>query len=282
MKVTVLGSGTPEPYARRASSGYLIETQDQKILLDCGGGVVSRLLEIGVEPSDIDTLVLSHLHSDHMIDYARLIHAAWDMAGKSIRVFGPAPIAEINERLFGPSGALAFDLAARTGFEPSQEVWRDRGGVVPRPWPSPQITEIGPGFTCDADGWSLEACEVPHAQPWLLCLAFRLEAGGKVLTYSGDAGLCEGMEKLSADADLLIHWCYRSEGQTISPRLDARSPTPSLIAQMAADAGVKRLLLTHTRVQMDEPAARTAALKALEAHFPGEAGIAEDLDQITL
>ncbi|MEL6689285.1 MAG: MBL fold metallo-hydrolase [Pseudomonadota bacterium] len=282
MKVTVLGSGTPEPYGRRASSGYLVEVAGQKLLFDCGGGVVSRLLEIGVAPDAIDILVLSHLHSDHMIDYARLIHAAWDMSGKSIEVYGPAPIAEINERLFGASGALAFDLAARTGYEPSQEVWRERGGTVPCPWPEPQITEIGPNFTLQGNGWSLKACEVPHAQPWLLCLAFRLEADGKVLTYSGDAGLCEGMEKLSADADLLIHWCYRREGQTISPQLDARSPTPSLIAKMAARVGVKRLLLTHIRVQMDEPAARGAALSALADHFPGEAGIAEDLDQITL
>ncbi|MCH2076022.1 MAG: hypothetical protein MK180_03920 [Rhodobacteraceae bacterium] len=123
---------------------------------------------------------------------------------------------------------------------------------------------------------------MPHAQPWLLCLGFRLEADGKCLAYSGDARLCAGIERLSKNADLLIHWCYRSEGQTISPQLDARSPTPSLIAQMSACVGVKRLLSTHIRVQMDEPAARAAALGALQDHFPREAGIAEDLDQITL
>ena len=95
--------------------------------------MVSRLLEAGVAPDEVDTLILSHLHSDHMIDYARLIHAAWDMSGKRIRVLGPAPIAEINERLFGSAGALAFDWAARTDYEPSQEVWRGRGGSVPRP-----------------------------------------------------------------------------------------------------------------------------------------------------
>ncbi|MEM8951280.1 MAG: MBL fold metallo-hydrolase, partial [Pseudomonadota bacterium] len=74
MKLTILGSGSPEAYARRASSGYLLEVAGQRILFDCGGGVVSRLVEAGFRPSDIDYLFFTHLHSDHMIDYARLIH----------------------------------------------------------------------------------------------------------------------------------------------------------------------------------------------------------------
>lgn len=53
MKLTILGSGSPEAYVRRASSGYLIETGDDKILFDCGGGVVDNLLRAGLRPSDI-------------------------------------------------------------------------------------------------------------------------------------------------------------------------------------------------------------------------------------
>ncbi|MEO0485792.1 MAG: MBL fold metallo-hydrolase [Pseudomonadota bacterium] len=278
MRLHVLGSGSPEPYARRASTGLLVEAAGQRILLDCGGGVVSRLLEAGFEPADVDVLVFTHLHSDHMIDYARLIHAAWDSADKRIRVFGPAPIATIHERLFGPQGALAFDLAARTGLVESQEVWRARGGTVPRPWPAPEIAEIEPGFVLDGDGWRLTTCEVPHAQHHLTCMAMRLDAGGKSFVFSGDAGLCPALETLTQGADLLVHWCYRSEGQTLSPSLDAKSPTPSEIARMARAAGVKRLLLTHIRVQMDAEEPRNAALEALAREFGPNAGIAEDLE----
>lgn len=278
MRVTVLGSGTPEPNPRRASSGYLVETGGQKLLFDCGGGVVGRLLEVEVRPADIDILFLTHLHSDHMMDYARLVHAAWDTGAPPLRVYGPAPIAQISDRLLGPDGAFAWDLLARTGSEPSQQVRQARGGPLPRPWPKPDITEITPGFALNGDGWRLSSCEVPHAQPFLDCLAFRLDTDAGSFVYSGDAGPSADMEALSAGADLLIHWCYRGDGESISPGLDAKSPTPSQIAEMAARAGVKLLALTHIRERMDEDAPRQRALDALANTFPGEAVIAEDLD----
>ena len=68
MKVTVLGSGSPEAYARRASSGYLVEVAGDRLLFDCGGGVFDNLLRAGHRPSKIDHLFFSHLHSDHMMD----------------------------------------------------------------------------------------------------------------------------------------------------------------------------------------------------------------------
>ena len=282
MRLTVLGSGSPEPYARRASSGYLIETGGTKILFDCGGGVVGRLLEAGIAPAEIDYLFFSHLHSDHMMDYARLIHAAWEMGNKRIGVFGPAPIAQITERLFGPDGAFAHDLRARTEFAPSQQVWQDRGGSLPRPWPDPVITEVSPGFAFDGGTWQLTSCEVPHAQPHLICMGFRLEAEGRSLVYSGDAGLCEDLARLAAGADTLVHWCYRPDGEALHPVLDSLCPTPSEIAAFARGIGVKRLFLTHFRVHMDSPERYATAKESLSDHFGPDAGILEDLDQFEI
>ncbi len=51
MKITLLGMGSPESTPRRASSGYLVEIGGDRILLDCGGGVVSRLIESGRRPN---------------------------------------------------------------------------------------------------------------------------------------------------------------------------------------------------------------------------------------
>lgn len=278
MKLTVLGSGSPEPYSRRASSGYLIETGEEKILFDCGGGVVSRLIEAGHSPADIDTLFFSHLHSDHMMDYARLVHAAWEMGGKQLRVFGPRPLRHIHDCLFGPEGAYAHDLRARIDFAPSQEVWRARGGKVPRPWPAPEITEIDPGFGLETDGWHLSSCSVPHAQPHLTCMAFRLECGAKTFVYSGDAGPCDDLNALMQGADLLLHWCYRLDGEPAQPLMAQMTPTPREIGALAKSAGVKRLLLTHFRVHMDAPENMASALTVLADAFGSNAAVAEDLD----
>ncbi|MFC3612176.1 MBL fold metallo-hydrolase [Lutimaribacter marinistellae] len=278
MKLTVLGSGSPEAYARRASSGYLLETGKDTILFDCGGGVFDNLLRSGRRPSDITHLFFSHLHSDHMMDYARLVHAAWDEGAPPLKVFGPAPIARITQGYFGPDGVLSHDLRARTELVPSQEVWKARGGTLPRPWPAPEVTEISPGFRHNGDGWTLSSCAVPHAQPVLDCMAFAVEAAGRKFVYSGDAGPCNALEQLCAKADLLLHWCYRLDGEGAHPMMVPLTPTPSDIARMARKAEVGRLLVTHFRIHMDQPDRHGAAVEAMRSEFGADCAIVEDLD----
>ena len=282
MKLTVLGSGSPEAYLRRASSGYLLDIGDDVVLFDCGGGVYDNLLRAGRKPSEITHIFFSHLHSDHMMDYARLIHAAWDEGGRPVQVFGPDPIGFITQGYFGPQGVLSHDLRARTELLPSQEVWKARGGTLPRPWPAPDVTEITPGFTFQGNGWRLSSCEVPHAQPALTCMAFAVESEGRKFVYSGDAGICDALTALITNADLLLHWCYRLDGETAHPLMLPVTPTPSQIAQVAKSAGVKRLLLTHFRVHMDAPESHATALKALAEHFGEDSRIVEDLDEYTV
>jgi len=172
---------------------------------------------------------------------------------------------------------LAFDLRARTEHRGSQQIWLDRGGTLPRPWPAPAVTEIVPGTHHIGEGWQLETFEVPHAQPMLTCLGFKISAAGTSFVYSGDAGLCRALETAAQGADLLLHWCYRNEGEVLHPSLDAIAPTPSDIAAMAMRAGVKRLVLTHFRAHMDSEAGHDTARDALRDAFDGPAEIAEDL-----
>ena len=282
MQITCLGTGSPESHQRRASSGYLVEIGNDKILLDCGGGVVSRLIEAGHMPSEITHVFFTHLHSDHMMDYGRLVHAAWDEGAISLPIFGPPPLATITEKLFGTEGVFATDLRARCEFPGSKEVWVARGGALPRPWPSPQVTEIHPGFCFETDNWRLSTCNAPHAQPYLDCMAFRIDTAEKSFVYSGDSALCDAVFQISQNADLLIHWCYRLSHETDYPTITEFSPSASEIAKMAQKAGVGHLLLTHIRKHMDEAGCLEAMLAEAESHFSGIVEIAEDLKQINL
>jgi ribonuclease BN (tRNA processing enzyme) len=282
MKLTVLGSGSPEAYARRASSGYLLEVGDDRILFDCGGGVVDNLIRSGRLPRDITHLFFTHYHSDHMMDYARLVHAAWDEGGAPIRVFGPKPLKAITEGYFGRDGVLNNDLRARTELKQSQQVWVARGGSLPRQWPAPEITEIEPGFTYEGDGWKLGSARATHAQPILECLGFSVEAGGKKFVYSGDTGINRDISALCQNADFLLHWCYRGSGETLHPALQAFSPDPGEVARMARQAGVKRLYLSHFRIHMDSEAGHKSAFADLAEHFDGESGIVEDLQSFQI
>ena len=282
MKITCLGTGTPESHKRRASSGYLVEVGDDLVLLDCGGGVVSRLIDAGHMPGDITHLFFSHLHSDHMMDYARLVHAAWDENGTPVEVFGPAPIIGITEKLFGRDGVFSTDLFARTEFPGSQEIWRDRGGSLPRPWPSPEVVEVKTGFSYKGNGWRLTSRTAPHAQPYLECMAFRLETEKASFVYSGDAGLCPEIEALCQNADLLLHWCYRLSHETKYPTVMKFSPHAGEIAAMAERANVKKLLLTHIRSHMDSDAHHNQMMSEATSAYSRDVGIAEDFMQVIL
>ena len=173
---------------------------------------------------------------------------------------------------------MAHDLRARTELKPSQDVWVARGGTLPRPWPAPEVTEIAPGECIEGDGWTIRSCEVPHAQPALTCMGFAVSDGTKKFTYSGDAGICDALEKLCHGSDLLLHWCYRLDGQKADPAMEAMTPAPSQIAEMAFRCQVKNLLLTHFRIQMDTDAKHTNALNLMAHSFKGRIGIAEDLE----
>lgn len=308
MKITLLGTGCPEPNANRASSGYLVEIGNDCILLDCGGGVFDRLLQAGKKPSDITHLFFSHLHTDHMMDYARLVHAAWDEGGQPIKVFGPPPIRTIHERLFGEQGVFAFDLIARTEHEASQAVWLERGGTLPRPWPTADIQEIEAGFTFTRsiglqqktdptnkqppeetqssvaadDDWTLTCCTVIHAQPQLDCLALSIECNGKRMVYAGDSAIGEPLKQLASHADLLIHWCYRLTDQHTNNLLKQLCPDPVEIGKLAAQCHVQQLILTHLRSAMDNPETKANMLAGAQQHFSGEISIAEDLQQVVL
>ena len=276
MKLTLLGTGSPEAHARRASSGYLVEVGNDRLLLDCGGGVYDRLLQAGHMPSDVTHLFFTHLHSDHMMDYARLVHAAWDEGGTPLKVWGPPPLAAITEKLFGRDGVFAHDLIARTEHPGSRDVWVARGGSLPRPWPAPQVTEIEPGFAMEGDGWRLSSCAVPHVQPWLASMAFRIESEVGSLVYAGDAGLCETLPELASGADLLLHWCYRHH--PIADETLARlCPVAGEIARVAEAAGVRHLVLTHLRAHMDTQAIHAAMLRDARSVFSGTVEIGEDL-----
>lgn len=197
-------------------------------------------------------------------------------------VFGPAPIIEITKGYFGPKGVLSHDLRARTELPRSQEIWVARGGTLPRPWPSPLVNEIKPGEKIKGNGWAIQSCKAPHAQPLLECMAFALSSGGKKFVYSGDAGLCPEVAELSKNADVLLHWRYRLDTANATPEMNALTPTSSEIGAMANRVDAKALILNHFRKYMDKQSNYNAAERLASDAFGRKIKIAEDLQEIKI
>ena len=90
MLLTLLGTGCPKVDHKRFGPSNLISSKKSKILVDCGSGVTQRLEELSISTADIDALFLTHLHSDHVIDFYQLIISSWhSYRKKPWKIYGP-------------------------------------------------------------------------------------------------------------------------------------------------------------------------------------------------
>lgn len=118
-QVILLGTGTCQIEHERRASSVLIELDGLPILFDCGHGILQRLLEVGIRHNQLDHVVLSHFHPDHVSDLIPLLHAgAWSRRGprtSDLHIYGPPGVQKLIEgfmNLFGPSSLKqpAYDI----------------------------------------------------------------------------------------------------------------------------------------------------------------------------
>jgi len=288
MKVTLLGTGSPLPTLKRASSSYLVEIGADVILIDHGPGAFQRLMQAGKRPTDVTHVFLSHLHFDHCADVIRLFHHRWDASGdhtKPLRIYGPPGTQEFIDRVFGPQGAFSRDLVSRTQHPLSVGAYRERGGTPPRPWPDTAVTELTGAGVVEFDGWRIARCEVPHFQPYLDSFAYRVDAGGKSFVYTSDVNLAlpggapAALRELAASADLLVHYLNAFA-------FEARHPGglagPRFAAALARDAAVKTMVTTHHGPWIDSDGMPERLLAEIRETYPGAVVWGEDLMSFTL
>ena len=113
MRVTLLGTGCPQVSPRRFGPASLVRAGGRSFLVDCGSGVTQRLVEAGSSGAAIDALLLTHLHSDHLVDLYQLIVSGWHQGR------------ERPQRIFGPPGT-------RTFAEATMAVWAARARAADR------------------------------------------------------------------------------------------------------------------------------------------------------
>jgi ribonuclease Z len=285
MRLTLLGTGSPAPAVARQSSGCLVEVGGDLLIFDLGPGAFHRLLESGRRITDVTHVVFSHLHYDHCLDYPRLVLQRWDQGGgrvPELEVFGPPPIARMTELLFAEGGAYDADLAARVGHESSLDVFRMRGGTTPRRRPMPRVTEVHAGSVTDGDGWTITVGHAQHVQPYLECLAFRLDGEGGSLCYAGDGSPTDALAELARGCDVLIQMNHFFSGQEPSAAFAAACGDHRRNAELARRAGVKTLVLTHIPPELDSPDVRDRILAEAGEIFGGSVVWGEDLMELTV
>lgn len=114
--ITLLGTGTCQIEPERRASSVLIKLDDTLVLFDCGHGVVQRLLEVGVRHNELNHIVVSHFHPDHVSDLVPFLHAgAWsrrDPRATDLHIYGPPGIQQLIDGFRNIFGASALQQPA--------------------------------------------------------------------------------------------------------------------------------------------------------------------------
>ncbi|MDD5148162.1 MAG: ribonuclease Z [Candidatus ainarchaeum sp.] len=218
MKLAVLGSGSPISNAERATTGYLAESASGKIIFDLGFGCFKNLQKVA-NPLEISAICISHFsHPDHVADLiAFLFHRKVSVLKK---------IAVANQlNLFGPAGFGAFFESLTKAFPSFSNL----------PFPI-KVTEVGYD-KLNIFNFIVRTKPVKHSGD--SAIAFRIEADGKAIMYSGDSEYCDALVELAKDADLAILECSTTINKT-----DGHLSHEEC-AQIAKQADAKALMLSH-------------------------------------
>ncbi|HJN88367.1 MAG: MBL fold metallo-hydrolase [Dehalococcoidia bacterium] len=281
-RIYLLGTGTPTPTPDRFGSSHVIEVAGEYLMFDCGPAATHKLVKAGLWPTQIDYLFFSHHHFDHDVDYPCFLLCRWDQSvGKEnqLKVYGPTLTETITDRILGEEiGAFSHDWKARINNAGSQRVYVNRGGTLPRKPPSVDVHDIGPGLVHTGKDWKVTAAVAEHAQPWLDCLAYRLDSSEGSIVFTGDTRPCESVTGLAKDADVMLCMCWGHTGDMDATGEGQTSMCGTLgAAAMAQEAGVKRLVLVHTGPGLCRPGSMEKGIGDIKKVYDGELVFGEEL-----
>ncbi|KUL95657.1 hypothetical protein DK26_11240 [Bosea sp. WAO] len=273
---TFLGTGAPPVSLRRAGPAHLVEAGGTSVLIDCGSGVSQRLVAAGHAGARIDALIVTHEHSDHLVDFYQLVVSSWHQGrDRPWRVLAPAP-ALANMR--GQYEAFARERTLRIAFEKRP----DATGL------EVVFEELHEGPIAGLGGLEIEAFLVDH-HPVEPAFGLALTAHAGRIVFSGDTRLTPSLEQAAQGCELLVCEVFIDSQMPVVAGVRSAETvasvksyhmTPAVVAGLASRSGVKALALTH----LVPPGADTAALTG-EIRAGGYAGpliIGEDLMRLEL
>ena len=281
--VYILGSGTPTPTPERFGSSHVLQLGDEYIMFDCGPATTHKMVKAGLWPTKIDYLFFTHHHFDHDVDYPCFLLTRWDQSigkEKELEVYGPNLTERMTQGIIGEDGLFSHDWKVRTEHPGSLRVYELRGGKLPRRPPSALAKDIGPGRVYSGADWEVTAAVADHAQPWLDSLAYRVDSPDGSIVFTGDTRACESVANLAKDADVMVCGCAddqdRMERTLGSEELYGICGTTEA-AQLAKEAGVKKLVLVHTGPALSRHGDMEKGIGDVKKIYDGEVIFAEEL-----
>ena len=243
MQLTILGAGTGVPIPQRSPAGVLIQIGATPLLFDLGPGTLPRLDAAGVSYRDLEYVFLTHLHPDHTLDLVMLLQALnWT----------PGFTRERPLHLIGCPGTHSL-------YEGLLRVYPS---VKPRSFKF-DIHEVGTERIAFG-AWTIETAPSGHTAT---SVAYRIEAEGKAIVYTGDAKGNPALVQIARDADAFVCECAFPRGYPTDDHM-----TADAVGCVARAARVKRVILNH----LYPPALGGDIAAQVCAEYAGEIVVAVD------
>jgi ribonuclease Z len=256
----------------------VLEAGADRLMFDVGRGAIQAFAKKGLPFAEVGPLFITHHHVDHIGEFSNYLITSW-LAGrrKPLRVFGP------------PGTAGIIDVLMKTVYD-RDIAFRTEGETAFGPFVGAEVTEVRAGHVAEGDGWTVtcEQMEHGHGLPFgkaflarWICLAYRVEAEGKVFSFSGDAVMCDPLIRIARESDLHLQCCYMATSEMMSGHFKGVGKytlaCSDTAGKIAAQAGAKRLVLTHFRETT--PALIEEMRADIARDFAGPAEFANDLQE---
>jgi len=243
MEVTFLGTGSAMPTGDRMQTGLLLTHEDSRLLVDCGSGVLHRLASTDTGYEGVSTVLLTHLHLDHVADLMPLLKARWLAGEDHLEVVGPIGTKELVDGLLSVHDYLdgRVDL---------------------------QVREIVASETVSVGGFSVESRETQHSIDGL-AYRFTVDGDDAAFAFSGDTEAFAGMARFVEGCRVVAHDCSFPDSVDVDGH-----PTPSQLGDAFADSDVDHLYLTHLYPHTED--SHEALCATVAESFDGEVHIARD------
>ncbi len=262
----------------RSNPSTLILINDVPYLVDCGYGTSRQLLSAGIALNRVRYLFITHHHSDHNLELGPLFYNAW-ITGLPVNLdaYGPTGLKAMTQDFFNYS---EFDIETRIV---------DEGREDPRKLLA--VHEFDkPGVILQNDDVRVSTCVVRHP-PIKQAYAYRFDAHDRSVVISGDTAFAAELAEFAKGADVLVHEVMYLPGiealikrlpnaKRLREHLMAAHTLPEEVGKIAAQAGVKTVVLSHF-VPGDDPTITDEQWsQGVRKNFKGRVIVGKDLMEI--
>ena len=237
LRVVLLGSAAgPLVNLQQYGASTLVEAGGVRLLFDCGRGATMRLAQMGISSGTISRLLLTHLHSDHVLQIPDLLLTGWLGTGRGDGRPGPLTV-------WGPEGTVAMMDHLQQAFAFDIRMRRDIDEKIPGEGIKVVSHDIGQGVVFDEQGVKVTAFLVDHGivAP---ALGYRIDYGDHSVVLSGDTRVSENLITFAKGADVLVH-------EVVDPAvIRARSPNADAIIAHHTTAEEAGEIFTRVRPRL--------------------------------